>query len=391
MLLGLSCIPDHPPPAIAPEVVAQSLEIHFHPPPGLNRIPGLLTILYYLHQDEALKASGVHLPTSTSTVWKILKEHGCLPPKQPVDHRPLDRPQPMSSWGIDFKSVSSVPPEPDGKQQHVVEEGTSSVVAAQPDDDYHAGRVLYILAGTFLLHGLPDEIRFDRDPRFVGSADSREFPPAFTRFLLCLGITVHVSPPHRPDKNPYAERWIGSYERECLQIHRPTNLVECCAVTDEYVQFYNHERPNQALSCGNRPPFTAFLTLPCCPRLPDRIDPDRWLLAVHNRVYKRRVEANGSVQVDRQKYYVSRRLRGCYVLIRVDAHQQTFHVEVDGREIKVLLIKGLFHGEIDLVDYLEIMQQQAESEWRKARRRRRWHSRISSSAPDDTRLSNSRG
>ena len=58
VLYGLSRARHNPPPSIAEEVVERILEIRDHPPENLGRTPGPKAILYYLHKDEALKASG---------------------------------------------------------------------------------------------------------------------------------------------------------------------------------------------------------------------------------------------------------------------------------------------------------------------------------------------
>jgi hypothetical protein len=108
---------------------------------------------------------------------------------------------------MDFKEVSSVPADPEGKQQHVVETlnvvdvGTSMVVEAVVRDDFTNETVLWALTHTFLTHGLPERLTFDRDPRFVGSWSGRDFPSAVMRFLLCLGLDAQVCPPQRPDLN----------------------------------------------------------------------------------------------------------------------------------------------------------------------------------------------
>ncbi len=117
----------------------------------------------------------------------------------------MERPEPMKAWQIDFKDASTVPADPLGKQQHVVEilnvidMGTSIVVAAQVHDDFHAQTALEATAEILHQHGLPSSITFDRDTRWVGSASRRDFPSAFVRFLLCLGIQPIICPPHRPD------------------------------------------------------------------------------------------------------------------------------------------------------------------------------------------------
>src|SRR3712207_9202560 len=94
----------------------------------------------------------------------------------------------------------------------------------------------------------PTLFRSDRAPRFVGSPSGRDFPPPFLRFLACLGVEADVSPPRRPDRNGFIERYHRTYDRECLQVHRPATESAARAVTAAFVKHYNEERPNQARS-----------------------------------------------------------------------------------------------------------------------------------------------
>lgn len=188
------------------------------------------------------------------------------------------------------------------------------------------------------------------------------------RYLLCLGIQVLICPPHRPNKNAFVERFHRTLEEECLQIHRPATLADVQQVTQDFKWHYNHERPNQALSCGNQPPYTAFPTLPKLPSLPDQVDPDRWLMAVHRKYFKRRVKANGSIQVGKQYYYISTQLRGRLVIFQVDAFRQELIVEVDGRPFKQLPIKGLHRNPMPFQDFLQLMCREALAEARRSQR-----------------------
>lgn len=220
------------------------------------------------------------------------------------------------------------------------------------------------MAAVFLINGLPDEVTFDRDPRFVGSATGRDYPSAFVRFLACLGVEADVCPARRPDLNAFVERYHRTYEEECLRRYRPHDLEQTRAVTQQFKWFYNTERPNQALTCGNRPPHQAFPALPQRPRLPDWVDPDRWLERLHNTLYTRRVNANGSVQVDKHRYYIGRHLRGRYVVLRLDAADRQFVVEVNAQPVKAVPIKGLQGQLMPFQSYLDLMGQEALAEWR---------------------------
>lgn len=120
-----------------------------------------------------------------------------------------------------------------------------------------------------------------------GNGSGRDFPSAFVRFLLCLGIHSIICPPHRSDLNAFVERSHRSLKQECLLVTRPHTLEDVREANEAFVQHYNHERPNQALTCGNLPPCVAFPSLPTLPPVPDQIDPDAWLGHVHGQHFIR--------------------------------------------------------------------------------------------------------
>jgi hypothetical protein len=368
------------------EVMERIKEIRHNPPENLGRVPGPKTILYYLGRDAGLKAVGVRLPKSTRTVWKLLWRTGCYTPRVEGEREPVERPAPMMAWEMDFKDVSSVPCEPDGKRGHTVEvlnivdSGTSSLVDTQAHSAYCAETALAAVATTLRQQGCPDSLRFDRDPRFVGSQQGSDFPSALIRFLLCLGVQPIVCPPRRPDKNPFVERYHRTYEQECLMRYLPHSLEAVQSINLIFQQHYNFERPNQAISCGNRPPRTAFPVLPTLPSLPEQVDPNRWLLPLHGKLLKRRISANGSIQVGKYHYYVQQSLKAHYVVLKVDACNHEFLVLLHNSLIKTLPIKGLYSGgEISFDEFLQVMVKEARSEWQ-SYLRRMWRNKQVASA-----------
>lgn len=130
------------------------LTIRDQPPEGLRRTPGPKALLYYLPRDEELAASRLRLPTSTRTIWRLLRQHGRILPRCPRQREPLERPAPLVAWQLDFKDASSVPAEPQGKRQHVVEvldvvdTGTSLLLEALPRADFTAETALASLAAA---------------------------------------------------------------------------------------------------------------------------------------------------------------------------------------------------------------------------------------------------
>jgi len=357
-----------PPPRLDPFVIERILAIRDAPPAHLQRIPGPKTILYFLAHDPELQSLGLRLPRSTRTIWQVLRQHGRIAIPSERRHTPVERPEPMTAWQLDFKDVSTVPAETDGKQQHVVEvlntvdTGTSILVNAQVREDFTAETTLEAIVETLRQQGRPETITMDRDPRFVGS-QMREFPSPLVRLLHCLGIQVTICPPRRPDRNGFVERYNRTYAHECLKVFEPHDVEMVRTLTEGFRQHYNHERPNQALSCGNRPPCVAFPNLPLRPPLPSMVDPDRWVDVLDGQRYVRKVKSNGTVSVDGTFYYIDQAWHGRYVTLRLQAATRVFAVEYREQVLKEVLIKGMVGEELPLEVYLEQMKVEAQTQY----------------------------
>lgn len=163
------------PKRVCQAVVDRILAIRDEPPENLRRTPGPKTILYYLHRDPELQQKKVYLPRSTRTIWQILRQHGRIFHASPPEGEPEPRPEPMSVWGIDFKEISTVPPEPDGRRQHgveafnVIDHGTSILLSAQVRQNYTMITAVEAMVHAMRVHGCLRAVRLDRDPRFIGS------------------------------------------------------------------------------------------------------------------------------------------------------------------------------------------------------------------------------
>jgi hypothetical protein len=359
----------HPPATLDAFVIERILAIRDEPPNHLQRTPGPKAILYYLTHDPELKQRTLRLPRSTRTVWQILHQYGRIAAPAERHRTPLERPEPMTAWQLDFKDVSTVPPEPGGKQQHVVEvlntvdTGTSILVNAQVRDDFTAETTLEAVVETLCMHGRPETITLDRDPRFVGSQMRRDFPSPLMRLLHCLGIQVTICPPRRPDRNGFVERYNRTYDEECLRVFQPHDAEMVRTLTAGFRQHYNTERPNQAVSCRNQPPCVAFPDLPPRPSLARLVDPDRWVEVLDGQRYVRKIRNNGTVSVDSTLYYIDQAWQGRYVSLRIQAAKRVFVVEYREEVLKELPIKGLVGEKLALEVYIDQMKVEAQSQY----------------------------
>jgi putative transposase len=79
-----------------------------------------------------------------------------------------------------------------------------------------------------------------------------KYTAMFDEVFSSEGIEVLRSPRQAPQANAYAERWVRTVRRECLDrmlIYNPRHLL---AVLAEFVEHYDEHRPHQ--SRDQRPP-----------------------------------------------------------------------------------------------------------------------------------------
>jgi len=151
---------------------------------------------------------------------------------------------------------------------------------------------------------------------------------------------------------------------ECLDKQRPTDLGQVREVTRAYHEHYNGDRPNQAITCGNRPPRMAFPTLPTRPAVPAFVDPDGWMRAVQGERYARKVKSDGRVVIGEQYSYVQKALAGERVVLEVDADTGELVVWHRKVPIKRLELKGLKNRPLAFDTFVEQLCQEARQAWR---------------------------
>jgi transposase InsO family protein len=90
--------------------------------------------------------------------------------------------------------------------------------------------------------------------RFLIRDRDTKYTNVFDEVFTSEGIEVLRSPPRAPRANAYAERWVRTVHRECLDrmlIYGPRHLL---GVLGEFVTHYNEHRPHQGRD--QRPPAT---------------------------------------------------------------------------------------------------------------------------------------
>jgi len=89
------------------------------------------------------------------------------------------------------------------------------------------------------------------EPRFLLRDRDTKSTAAFDQLFRDTGTRIVTTPVRAPNANAYAESWVGSVKRECLNHFVCFGLGHLDHILREYVHFYNRHRPHQGL--GSRP------------------------------------------------------------------------------------------------------------------------------------------
>ena len=86
--------------------------------------------------------------------------------------------------------------------------------------------------------------------RFLLRDHDTKFTASFDELFRGIGTGIIKTPFQAPNANAYAEAWVGSLKRECLDYFLCFSLRHLDYIAQTYVTFHNLHRPHQGL--GNR-------------------------------------------------------------------------------------------------------------------------------------------
>jgi hypothetical protein len=306
------------------------LELQRRPSLKGRALPGRTAIWNYIH-----------------TFYPRLMEHRRLPIQSPKS-KVSDLSAVHQRWQMDFKGEVNLVGLGVVKPFIVCDEFTSAplggiVHLVQQGDQRFALSFRDIQANLRLIFsqwGLPDQLRMDRDPLWIGSS-RLEWPGTFLLWLVGLGITLVINRPHRPTDNAQVERGNRVWNEHVYLGTKCQQLEQLQALTDNAWRDRRELLPSRNPSCKGQPPLVAHpeLAQPRRPYQPDReqtrFDMQRVYLYLSQWQWKRKLDCLGSISMAHYTRRVSDQHIAQIVEVRFDAITHEFVASaVDGTELR---------------------------------------------------------
>ena len=127
------------------------------------------------------------------------------------------------------------------------------VLAWRLSNTLDAGFCIEVLDEALTRHGQPEIFNTDQGSQFTGFA--------FTGRLQAAGVRISMDGRGRCMDNIFIERLWRSLKYEAVYLHDLADGFEARLLIDEWIGFYNTERPHSALDGKTQPRPTAATRL----------------------------------------------------------------------------------------------------------------------------------
>lgn len=158
--------------------------------------------------------------------------------------QPLDAAhKPNPDWSCDFMSDALW----SGRRFrtfNVIDEFNRECLCIEIDTSLPAARVARALEELAEVRRVPQSIRLDNEPEFIGQA--------LKQWAQSKGIELHHIQPGKPAQNAYVERFNRTYRTEVLDCHVFESLPEVRSMTEDWLHRHNLHRPHESI--GRIPP-----------------------------------------------------------------------------------------------------------------------------------------
>ena len=202
---------------------------HAHPDEGYRR-------LTYMMLDAGIVA------VSASTVYRVLKNAGCLQPRWAKTSRKgkgFHQPEkPHEHWHIDMCYINIR-----GTFYYlaIIIDGYSRYIV-----HWHLGESMTSADVEIILQEAVEKYP-DAKPRIISDNGPQFISRDFKEMVRISGMTHVRTSPNHPQGNGKAERVIGTTKRECIRPSSPLNIDDARKTIDAFVDRYCNERLHSAI------------------------------------------------------------------------------------------------------------------------------------------------
>jgi len=130
---------------------------------------------------------------------------------------------------------------------NVTDDFNREVIHIEVDTSITSARLVRVFEQLRDQHGLPQVLRTDNGPEFLGEI--------FTAWAKEAGMAIQYIQPGKPNQKAYIERFNRTYREEVLDQYLFTSLDHVREATYWWMIDYNEERPHDSL--GDMTPMEA--------------------------------------------------------------------------------------------------------------------------------------
>lgn len=122
---------------------------------------------------------------------------------------------------------------------NVVDDFNREALHIEVDTSISSARLIRIFEQLKRDHGVPQVLRTDNGPEFLGEA--------FVQWAKLNGMAIRYIQPGKPNQNAYIERFNRTFREEVLDQHLFTRLDDVREAAYWWMLEYNEERPHDSL------------------------------------------------------------------------------------------------------------------------------------------------
>lgn len=186
----------------------------------------------------------------TTTIHNILKKNGLVEPRRlrrllaEVNKNLQSSEKPNDIWCMDFKGWYMTNDQIKFDPFTLTDHESRYLIRCNKLKSNDTEHVWAVLDTAFREYGLPNFLRSDNGPPFATCCPGRLSKLAIK--LIKAGITPEWIEPGNPQENGRHERMHLTMKQEGFVLG--SNLKEQLKIIDEFIEYYNFERPHEALN-----------------------------------------------------------------------------------------------------------------------------------------------